>query len=378
MEKYVLLDINFFGIIVLSFLAMKYRYSYRFGTLSEKFFMTLVLSNIVLLVTDILSVILKGIDHPVYRGMAYISKTLFFASCMLLCMSWLYFYITRIHRLNRLNSKFLKYILPLPFVFFNVFMIMTLKSGAIFSFTQTNTYVRGQYFHVTTICGFFYIIAALIFILINRKKLTKGEYLPLVMTPLIAIFLGVLQSLILFPTLFVWPLLSIVFNGIHMSVLDTMVLTDHLTGLNNRMALDKYLRRICSEHFTNKQSIGFIMIDVDDFKKINDTSGHIIGDEVLKECSNILRKSFNGSNFMARYGGDEFSIVVSNCSETDIWKLLDDISEEVDRYNQHSHTNKISFSTGYKVIQEDDLLDVSQIIHDVDRLMYLEKQAKKS
>ena len=85
---------------------------------------------------------------------------------------------------------------------------------------------------------------------------------------------------------------------------------DHLTGLFNRRYMEETLKRELLRASRKHLSLGIIMLDVDDFKKFNDTYGHAAGDAVLLELGNLLLKHVRGEDIPSRYGGDEFLIIM--------------------------------------------------------------------
>ena len=88
---------------------------------------------------------------------------------------------------------------------------------------------------------------------------------------------------------------------------------DHLTSASNRKSFDEYLKKLVQMNKINNGQMSIIMLDIDFFKKINDTYGHDIGDFVLKECVAILRQVFSKEEEMvARIGGEEFVVVLPN------------------------------------------------------------------
>ena len=95
---------------------------------------------------------------------------------------------------------------------------------------------------------------------------------------------------------------------------------DPLTKVFNRRALDTYLRNICSSKRAHYQ-IHLLMIDIDDFKLINDKYGHIAGDKVLILLSNIIRKTLRDGDKIFRYGGEEFVIVLNRIDNRECFNI---------------------------------------------------------
>lgn len=91
---------------------------------------------------------------------------------------------------------------------------------------------------------------------------------------------------------------------------------DALTGLPNRRYFDDELRRAVQHAHANRVGLALLVLDIDNFKDINDTYGHNVGDESLKLLAEALRRSIRITDFAARYGGDEFCVLLTNADVT--------------------------------------------------------------
>jgi diguanylate cyclase (GGDEF)-like protein len=105
-----------------------------------------------------------------------------------------------------------------------------------------------------------------------------------------------------------------------------LAMHDSLTGLGNRRYFDEQLKRAMHNANRHHTQIGLVLGDLNKFKAINDTYGHSIGDQVLKQFANILRSCIRDSDSTFRFGGDEFAIIVEHASED----ALDIIQSRID------------------------------------------------
>ncbi|MBI4826355.1 MAG: GGDEF domain-containing protein [Nitrospirae bacterium] len=156
--------------------------------------------------------------------------------------------------------------------------------------------------------------------------------------------------------------------------LKTLALHDILTGLYNRNYLDIYLEREQKKIKRYGGSLTCFMFDLNNFKHINDTYGHLHGDGVLREFASILKNSIRDTDLIVRYGGDEFFIIKPESSghENDI--MLQRIRQNIAKWNEEygSENYSLSFSYGHAVYDQDK--DIEQVIEKADAEMYKDKQ----
>lgn len=151
---------------------------------------------------------------------------------------------------------------------------------------------------------------------------------------------------------------------------------DLLTGVYNRNYFNETIVRDIERAKRFDERLSFILLDVNDFKRINDTYGHLHGDGVLRACAEILRKSVRKSDFLCRYGGDEFVIVTPRPTCGGNGPLFDRIQENVDEWNARfsAYSYRLSFSVGCAVWEQGK--DVLQVLQEADREMYRNKKSK--
>jgi diguanylate cyclase (GGDEF)-like protein len=100
---------------------------------------------------------------------------------------------------------------------------------------------------------------------------------------------------------------------------------DGLTGALNRRTILEFLGQRAERAKRNDGSIGLLLVDSDDFKTINDTLGHCAGDAVLQEITRRISQAVRPDDFVGRYGGEEFLVVLSDCDHTDVFRAAERI-----------------------------------------------------
>ncbi|MFQ3307564.1 MAG: two-component system cell cycle response regulator [Candidatus Midichloriaceae bacterium] len=155
---------------------------------------------------------------------------------------------------------------------------------------------------------------------------------------------------------------------------------DHLTGLYSKQYLESYFINVLEDIKCNKKNYSFCIIDIDDFKKINDTFGHVTGDIILKEISDIILKTLSDSDFAARFGGEEFVVILKEKTAIQAKETLENISHEIAQSKTLDYTAryivKYTISAGIKDISEDDTLH--SLIHESDIKLYTAKRSGKN
>ena len=145
-----------------------------------------------------------------------------------------------------------------------------------------------------------------------------------------------------------------------------LAITDDLTGIYNRNAYNLYVDESKSD--AKKESRWIILFDVDDFKKINDTKGHLVGDVVLKDVAKLLLEIFSSSQYRVfRIGGDEFSVLAEDVSENEIIEHLSSLKKRLEL------DENISLSKGYSVIKD----NAEKAFKYADEMLYADKLSKK-
>ena len=161
---------------------------------------------------------------------------------------------------------------------------------------------------------------------------------------------------------------------IEAEVFRRLAMYDPLTGLYNRRFAEQRLRAEIARAERRGLSMTVVLLDLNNFKSINDGYGHLVGDHVLKEFAKCLSHATRGSDLAVRWGGDEFMLLLLDCEVEQlsvVLKRLVGFSVEV-----HGKTLTVSFSMGWKAFEPGDTLET--LIEKADRDLYSHKAAAKS
>jgi len=157
--------------------------------------------------------------------------------------------------------------------------------------------------------------------------------------------------------------------------MQAMANTDPLTGIYNRHYFNNYIEELKRDKRITEFSL--IMLDVDRFKYINDHYGHNIGDVVLVEVAELLSGGARGNDFVVRYGGDEFLIVLMDSDEIAITSYVDRIKNALIKWNKNTEIldHDMEFSIGCDVYKEGK--HIMDVIKMADERMYADKMARR-
>ncbi len=165
------------------------------------------------------------------------------------------------------------------------------------------------------------------------------------------------------------------FKFIGKDVTDKILATiDPLTKVYNRLKFDEILQTEIERAKRYKTSFSLIMFDIDDFKKINDTFGHQVGDFILKEMARLVKKNIRATDFLARWGGEEFMVLAPHTNITCAEKLACKLKIVIE--NHDFKIGKITASFGVTEYEEGDT--PNSIIHRADEALYQAKNKGKN
>lgn len=222
------------------------------------------------------------------------------------------------------------------------------------------------------------ICAVPIIIFLNRQKADTERYRSQKYFLILAV--GIIIDLILFYTKnsssnVLFTTIAFILYAIIMFInrivtMTQKAYTDNRTGLSNKI----YWNELMTDHVPVTDSIGIIMMDLNGLKQVNDTFGHEAGDRMIFDFSNILRNVLPSSSVICRWGGDEFTILITDATRKKLETYVDRLYHAVDNYNASRSHAPLSFAVGFALSTEHPGLSRKDLLSIADTQMYQNKQ----
>jgi diguanylate cyclase (GGDEF)-like protein len=158
-----------------------------------------------------------------------------------------------------------------------------------------------------------------------------------------------------------------------MQDLERQASQDALTGLDNRRRFERDLSSAMARSRRDRSTGALLILDIDDFKRVNDSQGHPAGDRLIQEVAAVLRRRSRKSDTLARLGGDEFAVILPRCSREEARIAAEAIAREVREYRAGEGAEPVTVSIGVAVFGDDPRTSAATVFSEADTAMYAAK-----
>lgn len=264
----------------------------------------------------------------------------------------------------------------IPMAINAIFVVLSLSNGMIFSIDRSNTYSRGRYFFLVTICGLIYVFGSYVHMFrfrLHSKEQNHRQFPRVLIFPFPVVVASIMQ--VHFEGMeIIGVSMAITLLMIFLHIQNTHANKDYLTSLYNRSLGEQYLQYLY-QHKREGWLIGGILMDINAFKAINDTYGHDLGDKALRLFAKVLRESFSRSYLICRYGGDEFLVFGEMKSLEVLKEAVLKLETDLAFFNiGEAFPIPIGVSLGYAASDEKLAGDWASFLKVLDQKMYEDKQ----
>ena len=347
---------------------------------AQRNFALAIISEMVFFISDTVFVLIENGILPTNRWAMLFCKEIYFFSTATMCFFW-FLYFEHLRETTLVKDKRTVYRLSVVIGLMGILLIANWFGGFLFYVDAQNAYHRGSLFILTYILSYVYVLIGCIRAIVSITRYDEKTDIQLLV--MIALFpvapavAGIIQ--------FVYPRLPVACVAmalttlvLYMRWIDQLISLDPLTGLNNRKQLIhsfEQLQKSCTE----AEKLYLLLVDANHFKQINDTYGHLQGDLALKLIAEALRKGCKDTSrraVVARYGGDEFVVLVSSESEEKVNVLKESIKAYLKEIVQSRDVPfELTVSIGIAPAGEGNSL--KNVIASADQAMYQEKELRK-
>lgn len=340
--------------------------------LQYRLFMLLLVSNMAMIIIDILGWSFNGLPGQTNYLLNQYSNLALYIFEPVPPMVWILYTNYQVHQNHTKIKALTKTLFYLWFVN-AVFSALSLSTGWFFFVDERNIYHRGYYFAVHAAFCYILVIYAFQFVLRNRGNLEKRYYYSLLLF-FVPVSIGTSIQMIHYGVSYNWSGMMLSVLIVYFNIQNRSLNTDYLTQMYNRRQLDGYIKAIIRN--SNKHnSFAAILIDLNDFKTINDQWGHDRGDEALKTAAQIISGSLRQDDFVARYGGDEFMVILDINDQELLNEAVFRLQQSVENFNRKSHLPyTIGFAMGYAVYDYETKMSADDFFRQIDQRMYEAKR----
>lgn len=309
----------------------------------EKAYNFMLIVTFIATINETLSFIIDARPGFIFHILQYISNTISSASSGIIGYCWCLFVEYHIHRnFKRIKKK--SRILSVPLIIATILIFINLLgTGIIFDISKENVYTRGPMNFILYIFVFVYYIESIYTVQKAKNDSILVEFFPIYFF-IIPCMIGTMIQGFFFGISTIWLCVAIAFIIVYIEIQISISFIDDLSGLYNRKYMNHYLNKL--QNNKTKHAYGFLL-DVNDFKVINDTYGHLSGDRAIIHIGKILQNTVGNGCVAIRMGGDEFVIFAILKSNEEALALKKHIEQNVRQFNIHSKEPfHLSFSIG--------------------------------
>jgi len=241
-----------------------------------------------------------------------------------------------------------------------------------------NIFYKNGHFYLRFLVGYGPMVFAFGEIFLYRSTFKKSQ-VAMFITVLTFFIIGSTFDFLFRETRLVWPLETAALLYTYFFIVQSFMFIDPLTETGNRLSFNEFVDRL--SRFPSGESWAIVMIDMDHFKRINDTLGHQEGDNALGYIAEIIKSCLSKDDFAIRYGGDEFVLatkVEKDTAESVITKMMNDIQIVINIFNEREICPfKLEISYGYDVYTADGKQSMEEFLSHIDDLMYKNKHERR-
>jgi diguanylate cyclase (GGDEF)-like protein len=330
-------------------------------------FLTLLVCTAAAMGVDAAHLLLRGLPGSGVRtALLWITTAYYFLQG--LSYYYLILFVDHISFKDQKRTQVLTLYVWVVMIFHGTLLYLNTIDRFYFSVDKFNMIQNNRYFFILFIIDYAIIPIIALDLLIARIRYKNHQFF-YVMFFVISTGGGAAMDLF-FGTNIIWACFVTTLLYAYFFIIRSDARIDSLTGIGNRFSFNEFVDKLTKGG--QKESWAIVMLDMDGFKQINDTLGHVEGDNALKDAAAIIKSTVRMDDFFARYGGDEFIIAVK--AQTDVEAMMARIQQAMDAQNDAgTRPYNLKLSYGWAVYEANSGQSMNDFLKYIDRLMYIQK-----
>jgi diguanylate cyclase (GGDEF)-like protein len=375
--------------ILVTLIFIDYARKYNTDACQRRLFLDLLGFTFLAMVADFAYYLVLGLPGKAFHNALYLSLSCYYFF-QILVYHYSFLFLDFMFVKNQKRTAGFKIVVWVIAALHCVVLFLNYRRQFYFVVTDDTTFYYGSYYLIRIIISYLPAVCICFDIFSSARNIKTN---PIMLTLCLLVLTGIGSAVdILFKTMsLIWPCFVGALLYVYFFIMQTDSKIDALTGLGNRNSFNefvnkfstgaacphpKYSERRFSKRRKSFESYSITMIDMDHFKAINDTLGHLEGDNALRDMAGIIKSCIRDNDFAARYGGDEFILVTG--SGYDITFLLGRIQAAIDDLNaKNVRPYKLQISYGYDVYNTNSGISITDFLKHVDSLMYKHKNERR-
>ena len=372
------MEINTIGIVLLSILLF---FSGKTHILSDKeehkYFQHMLIYNIVILFSDTFMTLIEGKEGILIYALQQCFAIIYFVFNLFFVYCWTKYVLCRFRPRYELTTK--KQLVVLAPAMICLAGILTSPwTGYVYSIDHLNIYHRGPLIWLTLLTCLVYLMISSIIIIGSwthpdrSRDIRDHLYLLFFPFPLVA---GAIVQMTCYGLSIIWIMSAISMVILYGDIQAEQLTLDPLTELYNRRQTNAQLI-FETQHLSNSSNLLLVaMIDIDHFKVINDQYGHVAGDQALRLVAAVLKEYYRKSDFIGRFGGDEFLLLAHVNSREEAEAIIERLQSAIAAQKPAFIAPlQITLSIGYALKSREDQVTADSLLNEADLKMYSAKR----
>ena len=325
-----ILIVDGLGILMMAVLLNMRRNNRESVWKDDRLFDTMVILTMLGCAIEALSFPIDGMIFPGARVLNYLTNSLCFIGTATIGYLWCLYVDLRLYRNPKRTRRRAKQLFPFLGIDIGLNLVNAAGVGVLFSVSKDNVYQRGPLVSVVYVVLMVYFIVSIVTVTHYRNQGTRLRFFPVYqfVVPCVA---GVFLQWVRYGIAIGWTCVALAFMFVQMQSHSEDLLVDALSGLFNRRYLDGVLRQAEKKL---RAPMGGILLDINDFKQINDAYGHATGDRAICAIGQILSEAIGEDAVAIRYAGDEFIVLLWNADRKRMEQMMKRIDHRIAGFNK--------------------------------------------